>query len=813
MLHRRWKIVKIKSKKSVLILLISVVILSSMFVYGEDTTNASIRQQRYKEQVSSGTGTEFYIVFTINFQENRDGENKPLIAQLFITSDYNTKVYIEFGKDKFKKEIEVKANQIVNVELPASVQASLFEIQDIGQSIHITSEKPISVYGLNRRRQTTDSFLAFPTDVLGTDYMVMCYYTFNPEMLSVFAVVATEDNTIVTINPKENTTMGHYKDRPFQVTLNKGDVYQVGAANSTYNASKPLDLTGSTVSANKKIAVFGGHQCATVPYPAITACNVLQEQIPPTSTWGKSFYVGAFKSRSFYTYRVLASEDNTKVFEDTTLIATLQKGDFIQRNSRHNIQITATKPVLVAQYSQGSSNGDGVGDPMMILITPVQQYLKSYRFATPVNGAWLHFVNVFVPTKAIASFKINGRSISPDNFTRFGNTRYSIASIQTAYGSHTVECSAPFGLYSYGFGVQVVNGRRGPDAYDAYGAMGGQSFVDYVPVPDVEPPTAEILNSRSNNPSVLITDDGRDDLGLDSIEVMLEEGIQIQIPQFSSGAPAVNCQLKFGTPGRAVIFAKDVAGNSSIFTICYVWDNTTSTYVTLVNKGDNAGCESVSGTLLGLFLSHSYNYYAPNFTQTGGIGRNNFYGAYSSSGLIGASITRYLFSNFNWTGKLSLITNNVTWSSVDSVKHFVTDTQTGNLVPYFEGNEINLKNVSLNADLGLDWRISDIFHLGAGMSFNYNITKTAEIYRTLNFPVGYNFDGVGSNKELLSNDLNSLNTLDVGFYVGPQIICSWKYGLNFFVEADYYYYPWSILKDADLFQNKINIKAGIKLQI
>ena len=83
---------------------------------------------------------------------------------------------------------------------------------------------------------------------------------------------------------------------------------------------------------------------------------------------------------------MLASQDSTKVFEDTTLIAVLKRGEFVQRNSRRDIQIIADKPVLVAQYSQGANNGDNVGDPMMILVTPVQQYLNRYRFATPING-------------------------------------------------------------------------------------------------------------------------------------------------------------------------------------------------------------------------------------------------------------------------------------------------------------------------------------------------------------------------------------------------------------------------------------------
>jgi hypothetical protein len=157
-------------------------------------------------------------------------------------------------------------------------------MEDVGQAIYITSDVPISVYGLNRRAQTTDNYLAFPTEVLGTEYMVLSYYSFSPEMQSTFAIVATEDSTTIEITPTTQTSGGKPANRPFTITLNKGNVYQVGARNNSHSVNNPKDLTGTYIKSNKKIAVFGGHQCATVPSPAVTACNVLCEQLPSINT-------------------------------------------------------------------------------------------------------------------------------------------------------------------------------------------------------------------------------------------------------------------------------------------------------------------------------------------------------------------------------------------------------------------------------------------------------------------------------------------------------------------------------------------------
>jgi hypothetical protein len=67
--------------------------------------------------------------------------------------------------------------------------------------VHITAEQPVTVYGSNRRYQTTDTYLALPVVALGVAYRALGYRWLQQDLLSQVAVVATEDNTSVTFVP------------------------------------------------------------------------------------------------------------------------------------------------------------------------------------------------------------------------------------------------------------------------------------------------------------------------------------------------------------------------------------------------------------------------------------------------------------------------------------------------------------------------------------------------------------------------------------------------------------------------------------
>ncbi|MBK9248737.1 MAG: IgGFc-binding protein [Ignavibacteria bacterium] len=414
-------------------------------------------------------GKEFWLCFQRNF---KDTETKPnvkntndLALELFISASKDATVTIRIEGLKYDTVVNVTAGIVLNIKIDKSAEIKTFEIYE-RLAVHIVADKPITVYGLSSRFQTTDAFLGFPVDVLGNHYMIIGY-KYSEGFLSQFAIVATEDETKVTITPTATTSIKHAAGVPFTILLNRGDVYQVSSQKSTVERT---DLTGSTISSTKKIAVFSGHQCAYVP-EGIVGCNHLVEQMAPISTWGEVFFIGKLESRAKYSIRVLAHEANTTVYLNSDLVATLGKGEFYDNSElSQNSMVTSNHSVLVAQYSHGFLNGDAIGDPMMLLVSPSEQFMSEFRFATPKSGEWNHYINVVIPTRSISTLKIDGKSLNSNVlYENFDKSDYSIVQLRVMYGFHTISADIPFGMCSYGFGY-------GGQAYDAYGTMGGQSF-------------------------------------------------------------------------------------------------------------------------------------------------------------------------------------------------------------------------------------------------------------------------------------------------------------------------------------------------
>lgn len=444
--------------------LIALSMLVSATAFAQDERH-SLRFAR--QRVNTSEGTEFYLCFQRNYRDSRQSQRdtkSELSLELFITSGVDAHVEIDIKELNFRRKITIPAGTVVQVKIDSAAQITGMEtIQQ--RAVHIISDAPVSVYGLNHRFQTTDTFLGLPVSVLGREYRIVGY-RYSEGLMSQFAIVATEDGTEVTITPTALTSANHPPSLPIVVQLKAGEVYQVGANVEAQNLG---DLTGSLVTSNKKIAVFSGHQCAYVPNPLI-GCNFLAEQLPPVSAWGKDFYVGLLQGRSRHTVRVVASESATSVFENSALVATLNAGEFYENsNVRQNLRITSSKPVIVAQYAQGFSNGDSLGDPMMMLISPTQQFMSEYRFATPISGEWNHYINVVIPTKSISSLWLDDQKVNADVFQQIGSGDYSLATIKIEFGSHNIKAGEAFGLSSYGFGYRS-------QAYDAYGNIGGQAF-------------------------------------------------------------------------------------------------------------------------------------------------------------------------------------------------------------------------------------------------------------------------------------------------------------------------------------------------
>lgn len=750
--------------------------------------------------IKNPVGTEFWICFMKNFQE--DDPKRPageLFLELFLTGEEDTWVTIEIPGINYRTRVFVRGKTIENIRLPAAAQVKSFQVKE-KLGVRITSEKPIFVYGLNRRFQTTDSFLAFPVEVLGNEYRVMCY-TVSIEMLPIFAVVATEDNTEVTIIPSFDTEFNP-ANVPFTVRMNKGEVYQVAAK---FVASPKCDLTGSIVRADKKIAVFSGHQCAYVP-PNKSACNHLVEQMPPLASWGKHYYVGILKSRRNYTVRILANEPETRVFIDGKLVRTLNAGEFFDSLANKPLQVTANKPILVAQFSHGYNIGDSIGDPMMLLVSPTQQFLKSYRFATPVNGEWRHFINVVIPTIAIRSLRLDGLPVDSSLFEQIGISRYSIGYIPIEYGSHYIEADLPFGMYSYGFGF-------GKDAYDAYGTMAGQSFIEYESAKDTLPPIVDGKPSEDGF-EMILRDDREDDTGLQGITILENFGFDVKLPKIELGTPQVLIKVKptnYGYSSRLSFVSTDLALNVSEWTLCYTFDPARGKTFYQILSGTRSSCRVNPGYQFGVFGIFSLGFNSPNFVSTGNI---ISYGKYQNSvglgGFGGLYISKFFSESFSTSARLTLENYAGAIESPDTIVSKIR-LQDGSLVSFNEGRKISIQGSFLGVSLLAEYHWYYGLYFASGFQLDFALSKSIKFSRFIINPPNYSYsNGERVLVENSQNKLNSLNVFRANFLLGLGHVYFFHPRFAISSELMFKYPLSSLINDGDWFYHRLSLNLGFR---
>ena len=406
----------------------------------------TLPQNLYAAQLDS-KGTDFWLMFNGNFRTPE--------LTLFITGDTATSGTVSIPGLAFTSPFTVTPGTITSVTIPSSAEVTTSNIiENLG--IHVVSTAEVTVYGLSRLQATTDAFLGLPTDILGTEYINLGYKNTNVINASQFGIVATQDNTAVTITPTV-TTGSRIAGVPYLITLNQGQTYQLRNTNSA-----PADLTGSIIQSDKPIAVFGGHQCANIPSGSV-ACDHIVEQLTPTSTWGQAFLTVPLATRvRGDTFRILASQNGTEVRINGSLVVTLNRGQFYEQIIVGQSEITTTNPVLVAQYSNSSSFDGVTSDPFETLIPPKEQFLAGYTVTTPASGFPINFINIVAPNAIVGAIIFDGSQIPSASFSPIGSSGFSGAAVPVSLGSHNFDGPLPFGLTSYGFAEA-----------DSYGYPGG----------------------------------------------------------------------------------------------------------------------------------------------------------------------------------------------------------------------------------------------------------------------------------------------------------------------------------------------------
>jgi hypothetical protein len=411
----------------------------------------------------SSRGSDFWLTFLDN--AHPFGEPAHSGLSFTVTAETDTTGLVSFfGQGEWHTNFfEVRAGVTTVVPIADFWSDPTLADSDTVQNnaIHIATANEVSVHALNYLDFTTDGYLALPTALLGTEYIVLGYQN-SPDINdptqpvggTQFAIVATEDNTRVTILPTL-TTGSRVAGVPYEVVMQEGQTYRLMNVDSLNG-----DLSGTTITADKPIAVFGGHQCANVP-PGVFACDHLVEQLPPVNQWGRQFVTMPLASRSVGdTFRILAMTDDTLLAVNGEVVARLNRGQFHERTNVGPTQITASQPVLVAQYANGSAFDGTTGDPFMMLVPPAEQFGASYTVGTPRLFDYFAFqyadifanhLTLIVRTNGTGAIQIDGIPVAASAFQPIGASGYSGAHVPVNPGTHRLTGGVPFGVSLYGW--------------------------------------------------------------------------------------------------------------------------------------------------------------------------------------------------------------------------------------------------------------------------------------------------------------------------------------------------------------------------
>lgn|GEM_PF-176336 len=455
-------------------------------------------------------------------------------------------------------------------------------------TFHVTADNEVTVYAHSQAQTTSDAFLVLPTDVLGKEYIILSYNSDgsgynggfpNSFQLSTsatpsqFVIVATEDNTNVEINP--STDVYRHGSGKYNVTLNTGDCFLVQAKITENNLRS--DLSGTSVESDKPIAIFSGHQRATVPVEnnSLESRDFLCEQMLPLNTWGQNAYVIPYitppdaSNIGTDLYRVLIGRDGTDVFINGNNEGRYNRGEFFEKPITGSASIEANGPIIVAQFKKTSkrsgSTKSPLSDPFMMLVPPKEQFMSQYSvinaqayenlnpWGSPDIVYKLHYIAIVAPKEAIDKTVIDANIIDKREFRQIqSDTNYYYANIQVSEGAHRVSSAGEIGVYVYGYGNA-----------NSYGYVGGMSMSRF----DFKKP--KILASDScykvqgwiydNRP-------GDTKIGIVKSPDTSKVNMDVQIGNFNPYADSVSFRASLKDKyldGKFEIFARDSIGQDT----------------------------------------------------------------------------------------------------------------------------------------------------------------------------------------------------------------------------------------------------------
>ncbi len=303
----------------------------------------------------------------------------------------------------------------------------------LNYGLRIVSDVPVTVYyevlgrGSFPSPVNPEVFALKGGNALGTSFLIPSQNyignnpgSYTPQPLSSFDVIATEDNTTVTITPAVAIQGGYPAGVPFSVTLNRGQTWSATAT----GPAAALHLPGSLVSSDKPVAVTVKDDLVQGGTIYGSCSDLIGDQIVPVNLLGTEYIAmnGGLMNTPGDQLFITALQNSTEIYRDGggTPLATINAGDTYRMPAAASPGQTATyirttNPVTIWQLT-------GVGCEMGATQLPQIECSGSSSVRYTRSLPWDLYVNLMVPAGGQSNFTINGTPLTTAVWTAVPGT-------------------------------------------------------------------------------------------------------------------------------------------------------------------------------------------------------------------------------------------------------------------------------------------------------------------------------------------------------------------------------------------------------
>jgi gliding motility-associated-like protein len=415
-------------------------------------------------------GKEFWVGYGHNQLFNA-GNQQSMV--LYLSAEQAANVTVSVNGTTWVRNYAIPANTAIPTDLLPKTGTDDCRITGEGlftKGVHIVSDVPIVAYAHTYGQYSSGATMLLPVETFS-----YTYFSVNPEQTSSdsyswFYVVASEENTTVRITPSRPSAGGQLQGIPFTVNLHKGEMYNVmgkinGTASYDMSGSKIQSLPGADGICHP-VGMFSGTSrtfiCSSGD-PFNSGSDYMMQQVFPLNAWGNK-YITALTSKSTSPsafnsnkYRVYVREPNTLVRKNGVLMTGLVNNFYYDFSSTTADVITATKPVLMAQFipSANGCGNTGLGDPEMFILSPVEQAINNIVFYnTNKEVIEVNYLTLIIPQNGMASLRIDGSSSFDYTYPHPNAPGYTVVVKQLPLtpGQHTASSDSSFTAITYGLG-------------------------------------------------------------------------------------------------------------------------------------------------------------------------------------------------------------------------------------------------------------------------------------------------------------------------------------------------------------------------